>query len=238
MGKCVQEKITEHGIKSASKQEAEDSDSSDEEETQIGRNGRDRTVQSKCVQEKITEIRKNVEDESSDSTETESDREGSDACATDQGKQNHDKIDQVEADGNKCRTELKAHAEGAPKHSLATAIWKSALIPKSIRRPWDVFVEHFAKEANDLDRVSVSSPSEPHKAYFAFLSQAIDVRQCCAEASLAELAAYADWKRATFTTSSIPETHFQEWERVEDKASWVPTDYRTLLAEDPIWKTL
>merc|ERR1711971_650766 len=113
-------------------------------------------------------------------------------------------------EGNAEDAQPDMSANEVPKDTLASAIWKSALVPESIRRPWDVFADHVMKETESDDAVrelmvtTLTPLIETRGAFAAFSVQENELRQCCTETSLVELAAYVAWKCAKYPANNVP----------------------------------
>ena len=110
--------------------------------------------------------------------------------------------------------------------------WMSPMIPTTIRRPWHVFNEHLEDEL--ACALALWEAVKVRGARAAFASLPEEVQRTYAEVSLMELSAYVCWRNHW---GFIDEAAWHALHR-DDKAYWVPDDYRTVLMDDAIWEPL
>ena len=99
--------------------------------------------------------------------------------------------------------------------------WQSPEIPKSIRKPWDVFREDvyecFYDEQPEQplseEDLALFTAVQTSGAWKTFKSLAVDVQWSYAYVSLSELAAYENWRKVTVPHAPMPEAA-STWDEV------------------------
>ena len=160
----------------------------------------------------------------------------------------------------KCSTYQECSGSGACGKAVTADIvcWRSANIPRTIRRPWQVYVDELYFS---LENAGLGGPLEEIKQQLALVEYLGDygafhrhltsappaeIKQqlrFCYDVSLAELAAFICWRdarRAALNGGLITADIETVWNSLdpEEQAMWVPEHPSVFVAQDPQWAPL